>query len=338
MGTQQARKSRPSPYLDVAVVGLGDIGRAHVDAVQRAHSTRLAALVDIDPARTAAMREAVDCPAFESVEAMLAGADVDLVMVCTTDHLHVEPVRAAAAAGKHVFVEKPIATTIEDIDAIEAAIDEAGVAFTVGHCLRFDPKYAEVKRRIDAGDIGDVVSLYARRQNRTVTPRRLGGRISSVMFLGVHDIDILNWYVGRPPVAVYAASADPVMRSFGFDIDDVTWTTIRYENGAIGVVESGWLLPENYPRSGHFALVAMGTRGLANLDEFDEGLSIASERYDHLPLVDRLTPQIEHFARAILDGRPPLVGARDARLAVEVALAATRSAREHVEVALGSPA
>lgn len=336
MGTDQAHGSRPTPHLDVAIIGLGDIGRAHVDAVQRAHSTRLAALVDIDPARLEAVRPIVDCPSYESVEAMLAGSDVDMVMICTPDHLHVEPVRAACAAGKHVFLEKPIATTLDDVAAIEAAVSDAGVKFTVGHCLRFDPKYVEVKRRIDAGDLGEVVSVYARRQNRTVTPRRLGGRISSVMFLGVHDIDILNWYVGQAPVAVYAASANPVMRSYGFEIDDVTWTTIRYENGVIGVVESGWLLPEAYPRTGHFALVAMGTRGLANLDEFDEGLSIANEQYAHIPLVDRLTPQIEHFARAILDGREPLVTAADGRRAVEVALAAERSAHEHTEIPLAS--
>lgn len=336
MGTDQPHRTRSQPYLDVAIVGLGDIGRAHIDAVQRAHSTRLAALVDIDPARIEAVRPIVDCPAFESMEDMLAGSDVDMVMVCTPDHLHVEPVRAACAAGKHVFLEKPIATTLEDISAIETAIADAGVAFTVGHCLRFDPKYVEVKRRIDTGDLGDIVSVYARRQNRTITPRRLGGRISSVMFLGVHDIDILNWYMGGAPVAVYGTAANPVMKSFGFEIDDITWTTIRYETGSIGVVESGWLLPENYPRTGHFALVAMGTRGLANLDEFDEGLSIANEQYAHIPLTDRLTPQIEHFARAILDDRPPLVTASDARLAVEVALAAERSAREHTEIQLAS--
>jgi len=255
-------------------------------------------------------------------------------MICTPDHLHLEPVRIAAAAGKHVFLEKPIATTLEDAEAILDAVDRAGVQFTVGHCLRFDPKYAEVKRQIDLGAVGDVASLYARRQNRTSGAKRLKGRVSSLLFLGVHDIDILNWCAGSDPVAVYCASTDRVMRSLGYDIDDVSWTTIRYANGTVGVVESGWLLPDAYPRNGHFELVATGSRGVARLDEFDEGLWVANEAFSHLSWVDRLTPQIDAFANAILLDRTPLVSGRDAYAAVEVALAATLSARHHEEVQL----
>lgn len=330
----RSSKTRAVPYLDVAIVGLGVIGAAHVDAVKRAAATRLAAVVDVDPQVADATAQRAGCPAYTSIEAMLDGADVDLVMICTPDHLHLEPVRIAAAAGKHIFLEKPIATTLEDAEAILDTVERAGVGFTVGHCLRFDPKYAEVKRQIDQGAVGDVASLYARRQNRTLGAKRLKGRVSSLLFLAVHDIDILNWYVGSDPVAVYCASTSRVMRSLGYDIDDTSWTTIRYANGAVGVVESGWLLPDAYPRNGHFELVATGSRGVARLDEFDEGLWVANETFAHVQEVDRLTPQIDDFAHAILQGRPPLVSGRDAFTAVEVALAATRSARHHEEVLL----
>lgn len=327
-------KARSAPYLDVAIVGLGAIGTAHVDAVEKASSTRLAAVVDIEPSVAEETAARAGCPAYTSIDAMLRDTDVDLVMVCTPDHLHLEPVRTAAAAGKHIFLEKPIATTLDDAKAILDTVERAGVRFTVGHCLRFDPKYAEIKRQIDVGAVGDVASLYARRQNRTSGAKRLKGRVSSLLFLAVHDIDILNWCAGSDPVAVYCASTNSVMRSLGYDIDDVSWTTIRYANGAVGVVESGWLLPDAYPRSGHFELVTTGSRGVARLDEFDEGLWVANEAFAHLPLVDRLTPQIDAFATAILQDRAPLVSGRDAYAAVEVALAATLSARHHEEVQL----
>jgi UDP-N-acetylglucosamine 3-dehydrogenase len=302
--------------------------------VRLAPSTNLAAVVDLDPQKAEEAGARHGCPAFSTIEEMLNDVDVELVMVCTPDHLHVAPVCAAAQAGKHIFLEKPIATSLRDADTILSAIEQNKVSFTVGHCLRFDPKYVEVKRRIANGDIGEVVSIYARRQNRASNQKYLQGRVSSLLFLAVHDIDILNWIIGSRPLSVYCASTNSVMSSLGYDIDDVSWTTIRYENGVVGVVESGWLLPDTYPRTGHFELVATGSQGLANLSQFNEGLSIANQSYIHVPLVDRLTPQIEHFAGAILEDSKPLVSGREARLAMEVALAATRSARHHSEVTL----
>lgn len=330
-------KSRPSPYLDVAVIGLGAIGTAHVEAVRAAVSTRLAAVVDIDLDRATTVANKEGCQAFESIEEMLAGCDVDMVIIATPDHLHLEPVRLAATAGKHVLLEKPLATSMEDAGAILDVVERTGIRFTVGHCLRFDPKYVEVHRRIRAGEIGDISGLYARRQNRISGAIRLAGRVSSLLFLAVHDIDILNWYQDAPPVAVYCASSEGVLRSMGYDVDDLSWTTIRYANGAVGVVESGWLLPETYPRTGHFELVATGSQGIARIDEFDEGLWIANASYQHIPLVDRLTPQVQHFAESILHGRDPRVSGHDAMAAMEVALAAQISADERREVTLPLP-
>ncbi|MFO7547198.1 MAG: Gfo/Idh/MocA family oxidoreductase [Trueperaceae bacterium] len=335
--TPGSRKSRPSPYLDVAVIGLGAIGTAHVDAVRNAVSTRLAAVVDIDRDRADTVASQEACQAFASIEEMLAQCDVDMVIVATPDHLHLEPVRLAATAGKHVLLEKPLATSVEDARAILDIVERTGIQFTVGHCLRFDPKYVEVHRRIRAGEIGDVAGLYARRQNRISGAVRLRGRVSSLLFLAVHDIDILNWYQDAPPVAVYCASSEGVLHGMGYDVDDLSWTTIRYANGAVGVVESGWLLPETYPRTGHFELVATGSQGVARIDEFDEGLWIANASFQHIPLVDRLTPQVQHFAEAILNGHDPRVSGHDAMVAMEVALAAQISAAERREVALPLP-
>lgn len=338
MGAGTARterfKQRSSPYLDVAVVGLGAIGAAHVDAVLAAPSTNLAAVVDVDLARASELAKRTGSLAFGSVADMLAGSDVDLVVIATPDALHVDAVREVAAAGKHILLEKPIATTVEDGRAILSAVQDAAISFSVAHCLRFDPKYIDLHTRIREGELGDLATVYARRQNQVGVVDRLRGRVSSLLFLGVHDIDIVNWYVDSEPVSVYCASSVGVMRAKGYDVDDVSFTTIRYANGAVGVVESGWLLPPTYPRSGHFELVATGSRGLGRLDEFDEGLWIANETFRHIPLVDRLTPQVQAMARSILDGSQPLVSGKDAFSAMEIALAAEVSAREHREVLL----
>lgn len=330
----QPNKTRSSAYLDVAVIGLGAIGAAHVEAVRNAPSARLAAVVDVDARRASEVAAATGCEAFTSIDDLVASANIDVAIIATPDALHVEAVQKAAAAGIHVLLEKPIATTVGDAESILAAVSASGIKFTVGHCLRFDPKYAELKRRIGAGELGNISTVYARRQNQVGVVERLKGRVSSLLFLGVHDIDIVNWYIDSSPVAVYCASSSGVMQARGFAVDDVSFTTIRYANGAVAVVESGWLLPPTYPRSGHFELMATGTRGLGRLDEFDEGLWVANETFRHIPLVDRLTPQVQHFVEVILIGEQPLVSGSDAALAMEIALAAEQSAKENREVRL----
>lgn len=328
------RKSRTHEYLDVAVIGLGAIGVAHVEAVLKAPSVRLAAVADVAPGRAAEVASRIGCEAYTSIADLLAGADIDMAIIATPDAFHVEAVREVAAANKHILLEKPIATTVEDARAILAEVEKSGIRFTVGHCLRFDPKYAELRRRIEAGELGELATLYARRQNQVGVVERLGGRVSSLLFLGVHDIDIVNWYMDSPPVAVYCASSSKVMQAKGYDVDDVSFTTVRYANGSLAVIESGWLLPPTYPRSGHFELVATGSRGLARLDEFDEGLWVANESFKHIPLVDRLTPQVQHFAEAILNNEEPMISGPEAFLAMEVALAAELSAKQNREIQL----
>jgi len=330
-------KTRATAYLDIAVIGLGAIGSAHVDAVRNAPSARLAAVVDVDAGRAAEVATRTGSKAYGSIEDLLSAENIDMAIIATPDSLHVEAVQRVAAAGIDVLLEKPIATTVADAATILRAVEAGGIKFTVGHCLRFDPKYVELKRQIAAGELGDLATVYARRQNQVGVVERLKGRVSSLLFLGVHDIDIVNWYIDSPPVAVYCASSSGVMQAKGFPVDDVSFTTIRYANGAVAVVESGWLLPPTYPRSGHFELVATGSRGLGRLDEFDEGLWVANETFRHVPLVDRLTPQVEHFAQAILADTRPLVSGPDAALAMEIALAAEISARENREVPLPLP-
>src|SRR5690606_22672608 len=330
-------KTRANAYLDIAVIGLGAIGSAHVDAVRNAPSARLAAVVDVDAGRAAEVATRTGSKAYGSIEDLLSAENIDMAIIATPDSLHVEAVQRVAAAGIDVLLEKPIATTVADAATILRAVEAGGIKFTVGHCLRFDPKYVELKRQIAAGELGDLATVYARRQNQVGVVERLKGRVSSLLFLGVHDIDIVNWYIDSPPVAVYCASSSGVMQAKGFPVDDVSFTTIRYANGAVAVVESGWLLPPTYPRSGHFELVATGSRGLGRLSRLDEGLWVANETVRHLPLVVRLPPHVEHFAHAILAATRPLDSGPDAALAMEIALAAEISARENREVPLPLP-
>ncbi|MDA0700070.1 MAG: Gfo/Idh/MocA family oxidoreductase [bacterium] len=312
---------------DVAIVGLGLMGQRHAEVVAAYPRARLAAVVEVDPERGRAAGERFGCPAFTDLASALEGVHLDAALICTPDALHVAPTVEALEAGLHVLLEKPIATTLDDADTIiAAAARRPELVLTVGHCLRFDPKYVALQRRVGAGAIGDVVGVATRRQNRVSAQVRLRGRISSQQFLGVHDYDVINWIVGARPTEVVAMSTDRVMRSLGHPIDDMTFTNIRYDSGAIAMAETGWMLAEGSPLPYRFELDAFGSAGNAHLEVFDEGLSIAHDRYELLSTLDRLTPQIAHFLDCIEAAAPPLVSGLDARVALQIALASEASA------------
>jgi predicted dehydrogenase len=320
----------------IAIVGLGNMGSRHAEIVHAYPAAELAAVVDIAPERLHDAGGRYGCATYTDLGELLGRTDVDAVMICTPDALHVEPTLRCLEAGKHVFLEKPIATSLEDADTILAAAPATDLVFTVGHCLRFDPKYVAVKRRIDAGDLGALVAITTRRQNRTSNQARLGGRVSSQIFLGVHDYDIINWYLGERPDEVSAVSTRVVMPALGYEIDDATWTTLRYPSGAVAVAETGWLLPDTYPLGYRFQLDAFGRDGVGHLEVFDDGVAFATDAWRVEPTGDRLTPQLAHFLNCINSGEAPLVSGADGRVAVEIALASEASARDRTPVQLAS--
>jgi predicted dehydrogenase len=314
--------------LKVAVVGAGFMGRQHLAALRRHPLVELAAVADVreDVARSAAGEYGAE--AFADVDSLLAGTDAAAVVIATSDERHVEPALAALAAGRHVLLEKPIATTLADADRIIAAAETAPGRLLIGHTVRFDPAYAHLKHRSDAGQFGELLAVYARRLNHCGLQEILGGRVSVLSFLGVHDFDYLLWLTGRRAERVYTESVAKLHRSAGLDIEDHTFTTIRFEGGAIGCVEAGWVLPDNHPRRGDFKLEIIGDRGMGQFDLLSGSLALCTETGWEIPRMGRsLDLEIAHFVDCARGRVEPLIGPRAGRDALALSLAAQESAR-----------
>lgn len=314
--------------INVAVVGVGVMGSQHVEAYSRSPAARLAAVVDVreDVARQVAQRSAAR--AFADTREMLENADVQAVSICTDDERHVQPALACLAAGKHVLLEKPIATTIADADAIIAAAGQAGVKLMVGQIVRFDPRYAHVKQRLDSGELGELVAAFARRLNHVGSQEVLRGRVSVLSFLGVHDFDYLLWLSAGKPVRVHTESAAKVHKAAGYEVEDHTFTLIRFAGGAVGCVEAGWVLPNSHPRQADFKLEVIGTRGMAQVDATSQDVVVCADRGWEVPRIGRaLDAEIAHFLDCVLNDTPPLVTGEDGREALRLSLAAQESAR-----------
>ncbi|MEM3659102.1 MAG: Gfo/Idh/MocA family oxidoreductase [Thermoproteota archaeon] len=160
--------------IRVGVIGCGVMGRYHARVYSELPGVRLVATADVveKNARVAA-REFGAEKWYTDYNDLLARPDIDAVSIVVPDHLHREPTIAAARAGKAVLLEKPIATTLRDADAIVNAVRKAGITFLVGHIVRFDYNYAKAKEYMDRGLLGEPVSIWARRNNSITSPMRL---------------------------------------------------------------------------------------------------------------------------------------------------------------------
>ncbi len=317
-----------------AVIGLGMMGERHAQVWKELPTTRLVSVYDIVEERAQEVAEQLGCEAAGSLEEAVRADGVQIVSVCTDDQAHREACVAAAEAGCHVLVEKPLATTLEDCDAIIDACERAGVKLMTGHICRFDAHYTRCRDAVQAGEVGEIVQVFARRNNIVPSGRRIGPRTSVAYFLGVHDIDLIHWVTGKRITRVHAEASSKVLADIG--ADDSIMTVFRMEDDSVGALETCWVIPEGSPNSLDARLEIVGTLGRVAARVGGEGFEQASQERAMRPDIvywtemhDRayggLRRQLEHFADCVIEDREPSVTPQDARAAVAVAEAIHRS-------------
>lgn len=331
------------PKLRVGLVGCGAFAESHLTAFAGIPFVQVTAVTDVvaERARKVAERHKVPRIARDFRE-ICSLKEVDAVSVVTTEDQHLEPVLAAFENGKHVFVEKPMATRLGDAEKMLAAARKAGLILMPGHILRFETRYATVKEQLDSGRLGRIVSIYARR-NRPKCQGAIYKRTPLVLETAIHDIDAMLWYTGKKiqSVRAYDVCAEP-----GKGVD-LTWAVLKFEGGALGVLETMWLMPDKTPFLDDF-LQIIATSGIANIDVLNSGLTIWRDDGAEAPDVSyeprlrgsaygALREELTYFARCVLEGREPsLLTAEEGVEALRVGLAVAESGRTDREVEVAS--
>jgi UDP-N-acetylglucosamine 3-dehydrogenase len=330
--------------LRVGVIGVGAFGEMHVATYQSLPDIEVVAISDSRPERLeeiAAKYHVAD--RHRDYRELCARRDIELVSVVTQESAHMAPVLAAAKERKHVILEKPIATSVEDAERMIEATTNAGVFLMVGHILRFENKYATVKNWISEGRLGKVVSMHARRNRPKKLYRIYGERIHGILVNSIHDIDICLWYAGAPVSRV---------RSFTRNIQggtnpDVNWSFIEFSNGAVACLESHWLIPDGSLIVTNDALQVIGTEAVADLHLLPSELALWSESGNEAVNVSydacfngqvrgAMKEEIGYFVDCVRRVQPPeIIRAEEALAALKVALALVRSSEERREVRLG---
>jgi predicted dehydrogenase len=310
----------PAEELRFGIVGTGTMARHHAAALTAYHRSSVTAWA----ARSA---EAEDLDRFgparvyTDAEQLAADPEVDAIVVATPDFAHAEPALAALEAGKHLLVEKPLATRTDDAESILAAARRAGVKVMTIYNHRWVPAYWQAKERITADALGEPVLAYARKNDTIDVPTRMlswASETSPAWFLSSHDIDLVCWYFESEPVEVFATAVHKVLRGLGIDTPDAIQAQVRFANGAVATFEACWTYPSTFPTMTDSFIGLILTDGVIHLDRKREQIEIASRdrfEYPRNLLINQVGGRpsgsvyaaVCHFVDAVLDGKEPLV-------------------------------
>ncbi len=258
--------------VGIAVIGAGKIGRHRARLAAEHAGVHWLAIADRDAEKAARLAAEVGAAASSTEVAEIAGRnEVDAVIVSTEEKSHRDPVIAALEAGKPTLVEKPIALTLEDADAMIAAADAAGVPLWVGYSMRYAQRYAVGKQQMDEKRIGEVVGGLARCYDTRAVGEAILGRsptATPVMDILTYLVDLVGWYHPQRPVEVIARSHGSTMRRQGHDTDDLTLAIVAYDDGSVFEFATSYTLPKGFPINGMAARIELlGTDGVLFITE-----------------------------------------------------------------------
>jgi predicted dehydrogenase len=324
--------------LGVGVIGLGWFGQRHARIYRENPLAELVAVCDIDAALAASTGAKLGAEACTDFEALLARPDVAAVSICLPDRHHERAAVAAAEAGKAILLEKPLAHAAAAAGRIVAAVERSGARLMIGHVLRFDPRYVQVYEAAAPDRLGAPIHLRAKRNGVRSTARRLGAASSILFYMGVHDVDAMQWIARSLIARVYAQKRQVL----GTGNEDALYAVVNFENGAIGSLDYSWAWPDGLMNGYRAALEIVGTRSAAYLDCSDQGFYAVGEATTggdtHLwpeingRIVGDLADELAHFVAAVRDGLPFVQSYREALDAIAVLDALRRSAETGLPV------
>jgi len=330
--------------VNVGLLGVGAIGRIHAtNLAGRVQGARLSAVADVDRAAAAACAAEFGVEAvFDGVRELVNDRRVDAVAVASPAATHAAAIEAAAAAGKHIFCEKPLAYDLDEIDRALRAVEKAGAKLQVGFNRRFDPGFRQAYETARSGKLGRLYRLHI--VGRDPFVERLMPKAQGELLLEttVHDFDLARYMAGTEPLSVYAeggAAAAAAAGMSGAAGIDTAVVVLRFPDGVIATIDNGQTAYGYDQR-----LELFGSKGgfwVGNETPYRALLADGEAVRSPLPLhffperyAESYVAEMAAFIDCVRNDAAPQVGGRDGRAAIVLALAAMRSLEEGRPVAV----
>lgn len=309
------------------VIGTGVWGETHLKTYSTHPGGELAYICDLNEELVRERAEQYGAARWTTdYEELLASDTVDAVSVVTPDFLHREIAVAAAEAGKSVLLEKPMAQTVEDCEAMIGAAEANDVTLMIDFHNRFNPAMWGVRQEIEEGDLGEPQVMTIRLNDTIYVPTGMlswAGDSTVVWFLGSHAVDLVRWLFDDEISRVYSVSRSRVLTERGIDTPDFFHTICELEGGGVAHVENCWIMSDEMPTVFDFKMEMIGSEGTAFVDASSHRMlqtfTPEGAQYHDMAVVTEVqgvpngfgVQSIRHFADCIIEGRAPSVSPLD---------------------------
>ncbi len=337
--------------LSVAVIGAGILGSRHARVFYEQPETELVAVVDVNPARTE-IAERFGAKFYADLSTMLANENVDAVSIATPDHLHRSPVIAALNAGKHVFVEKPLATTLADARELAAVSAKSNRVVMVNYSQRFVTDHLWIKRALDDGMIGKPQIVISVKFDTISVPtgmiRGWSAQTSPIFFMSSHDLDLTYWFLNAKPVEVFAHETRGTLDAQGIPVHDGLNALIKFDGGITTNFHSSWIHPNTYPRVADGYLQLIGSDGALMYNNRTRTVELFNSKggqkieftgqhtADEVggKITGAFTESVRHFIACVLENREPQTSPQKTLVVTEAQAAVIESLKTGLPVVL----
>ena len=323
--------------LKAAVIGLGMMGRNHARIFGLMDSSRLVAMADSSPPALESMARMYNARAYTDYVEMLDRERPDIVSVAVPTRLHREVAVAALERGVHVFLEKPISGDVVEGQKIIDAAEKAGAKLAVGHIERFNPAVLELKKQLDAGQLGRIFQIHARRVGPF--PPRVQD-VGVVIDLATHELNLLEYLTGSRVETIYAETE----REIHVTHEDLLTGILKFADGTVGILDINWLTPTKIRE-----LSLIGEKGMYLVNYLTQDLyfyenDYANGHWEGLAIMgvsegrlirhnikrkEPLLAELESFVNAVANDQPPQIDGKEALRAVMLAQKLLESGQLH---------
>ncbi len=321
--------------MKAAVIGVGIFGEVHARTYAESETAELALVCDTNAARAKQVAEQYGCRYTTDIQDIVDDSSIRIVSVTTPDFAHREPCLRVIAAGKHVLVEKPLATTLDDAEAITQAAEKKGVRLMTDFQNRWNPPFMHAKQVIESGEVGYPVSAYIRLCNSLIITERLSWTAKSgpQWFLGPHIVDLVRWLFHQEVRRVYATGRRQILKGMGIDTYDAIQAQLIFDD-SFATVETAWILPRSWPGL-DFRMDFLGSNGKIEVEPTHQCISVGGDKF-RMPFIlgqqvafgqmfGFFREPILHFVDCIRNDKPFLVDPQDGLVITRIVVAIEES-------------